>query len=48
MENNSKEYERIQGILIDVKYLMSLNNKYNLVEISKISKIIKNNFKEVI
>lgn len=47
-KNNSKEYERIQGILIDVKYLMSLNNKYNLVEISKISKIIKNNFKEVI
>jgi len=40
-KRNNKEYECVQGILIDVKYLMNINVKQNEDEIIKLADIIK-------
>jgi len=37
---NNKEYERIQGILLDVKYLMSINVRQDESEIMKLAEVI--------
>lgn len=42
-KDNTKEYERVQGLLIDVKYLMSINTQQNEQEILKLATIIKSN-----
>lgn len=39
-KNNKNEYERVQGILIDVKYLMNINIRQNEQEISKLATFI--------
>lgn len=40
-KDNTKEYERVQGILIDVKYVMSINMQQNEQEISKLATFIE-------
>lgn len=39
-KNNKKDYERVQGILIDVKYLMNINMSQDEQEISKLAAAI--------
>ena len=41
-KNNFEEYQKIQGILIDVKTLMSINVRQEMKEIEKLAKIIAN------
>lgn len=41
-KDNSKEYEKIQGILIDVKTLMSINVRQEMKEIEKLAQLIEN------
>ena len=40
-KDNSEEYQRIQGILIDVKTLMSINVRQEIKEIEKLAKLIE-------
>ena len=40
-KDNSEEYQRIQGILIDVKTLMSINVRQETKEIEKLAELIK-------
>lgn len=40
-KDNSEEYQRIQGILIDVKTLMSINVRQEMKEIEKLAKLIE-------
>ncbi|WP_297944807.1 LlaJI family restriction endonuclease [uncultured Campylobacter sp.] len=39
-KNSTKQYEKIQGILIDTKFLMTLGFKFNQKEVKRLSKII--------
>ena len=41
-KDNSKEYQRIQGILIDVKTLMNINVRQEMKEIEKLAQLIEN------
>lgn len=41
-KDNSEEYQKIQGILIDVKTLMSINVRQEIKEIEKLAKLIRN------
>ena len=41
-KDNSEEYQKIQGILIDVKTLMSINVRQEIKEIEKLAKLIQN------
>ena len=45
-KSSSKEYERIQGILIDTKYLMKKNVQQDEREIKHLSNLINECFKE--
>ena len=40
-KDNSEEYQKIQGILIDVKSLMSINVRQEMNEIEKLAKLIE-------
>lgn len=40
-KDNLEEYQRIQGILIDVKTLMSINVRQEIKEIVKLAKLIE-------
>ena len=40
-KDNSEEYQKIQGILIDVKTLMSINVRQEMKEIEKLAKLIE-------
>lgn len=40
-KDNSEEYQRIQGILIDVKTLMSINVRQEMKEIEKLAELIE-------
>ena len=40
-KNNSEDYQRIQGILVDVKTLMSINVRQEMREIEKLAKLIE-------
>lgn len=40
-KDNSEEYQRIQGILIDVKTLMNINVRQEMKEIEKLAKLIE-------
>ena len=40
-KDNSKEYEKIQGILIDVKALMSINVRQEMKEIEELARLIQ-------
>lgn len=40
-KDNSEEYQKIQGILIDVKTLMSINVRYEMKEIERLAKLIE-------
>lgn len=40
-KDNSEEYQRIQGILIDVKILMSINVRQEMKEIEKLAELIR-------
>lgn len=40
-KENTKTYERIQGVLIDVKHLMSITTRQNEVEIMQLAKCIE-------
>lgn len=40
-KNNSEEYQKIQGILIDVKTLMNINVRQEIKEIEKLAKLIE-------
>lgn len=40
-KDNFEEYQKIQGILIDVKTLMSINGRQEMKEIEKLTKLIK-------
>lgn len=40
-KNNDIEYQRVIGILLDVKYLMSINVRLENTEIDKLAKLIK-------
>lgn len=39
-KDNANKYEKIQGILVDTKFLMALRFKFNKIEVQKLSKII--------
>lgn len=41
-KDNTEEYQKIQGILIDVKTLMSINVRQEMKEIEKLAKLIEN------
>ena len=41
LKENAKTYERIQGVLIDVKHLMSITTRQNKVEIMQLAKCIE-------
>ena len=41
-KDNTEEYQKIQGILIDVKTLMSINVRQEMKEIEKLAKLIQN------
>ena len=41
-KDNSEEYQKIQGILIDVKTLMNINVRREMKEIEKLAKLIEN------
>lgn len=41
-KDNSEEYQKIQGILIDVKTLMNINVRQEIKEIEKLAKLIEN------
>ena len=40
-KDNSEEYQKIQGILIDVKTLMNINVRQEMKEIEKLAKLIQ-------
>ena len=40
-KDNSEEYQKIQGILIDVKTLMSINVRHEMKEIERLAKLIE-------
>ena len=40
-KDNSEEYQKIQGILIDVKTLMNINVRQEMKEIEKLAKLIE-------
>ena len=40
-KDNSEEYHKIQGILIDVKTLMGINVRQDMKEIEKLAKLIE-------
>ena len=40
-KDDSEEYQKIQGILIDVKTLMSINVRQEMREIEKLAKLIE-------
>lgn len=41
MKDNTKEYQKIQGVLIDVRTLMSINVRQGMKEIEKLAKLIE-------
>ena len=41
-KDNTEEYQKIQGILIDAKTLMSINVRQEMKEIEKLAKLIEN------
>ena len=41
MKDNTKEYQKIQGVLIDVRTLMSINVRQEMKEIEKLAKLIE-------
>ena len=41
-KDNSEKYQKIQGILIDVKTLMNINVRQEMKEIEKLAKLIEN------
>lgn len=40
---NDKEYERVQGILVDIKYIMQLSAKQDMSEIMELAEFIEDN-----
>ena len=40
-KDNSEEYQKIQGILIDVKTLMNINVRQEMKEIEKLAELIE-------
>ena len=41
-KDNTEEYQKIQGVLLDVKTLMSINVRQEMKEIEKLAKLIEN------
>ena len=41
-KDNTEEYYKIQGVLLDVKTLMSINVRQEMKEIEKLAKLIEN------
>ena len=41
-KDNTEEYQKIQGVLLDVKTLMSINVRQEIKEIEKLAKLIEN------
>ncbi len=41
-KDNTEEYHKIQGVLLDVKTLMSINVRQEMKEIEKLAKLIEN------
>ena len=41
-KDNAEEYQKIQGILVDVKTLMNINVRQEMKEIEKLAKLIEN------
>lgn len=42
MKDNTEKYQKIQGVLIDAKTLMSINVRQEMKEIEKLAKLIEN------
>jgi hypothetical protein len=41
-KDNTEEYQKIQGVLLDVKTLMSINVRQEIKEIEKLAKLVEN------
>ena len=41
-KSGAKKYENVVGILLDIKYLMNLDNRQNQTEITRLAEVIEN------